>query len=91
MDFAGRTDVQRAARALALSAILVAIAPGQATAATWSPALTISTETTQNDLPGLGFGSDGVGLGLMEHRDVRPRPFVRGPRHQPRAGRDAGP
>ena len=45
-----------------MSAILVAIAPGQASAATWSPAVTISTQTTQNDLPGFGFGSDGVGL-----------------------------
>ncbi len=59
---AGTTELRRALRALAVSAILVAIAPGQASAATWSPAVTISTETTQNDLPGFGFGSAGVGL-----------------------------
>lgn len=59
---ARRTALHRASRTVALGAVLAAIVPGQASGATWSPAVTISNETTQNDQPSIGFGSDGIGL-----------------------------
>lgn len=63
---ARRTALHRASRTVALGAVLVAIVPGQAAAATWSPAVTISNETTQNDHPSIGFGSDGIGLAAWQ-------------------------